>query len=123
MNNRRSFFRKSAALGMGAFGIDSLFNQLHAEQFSNAEKYWKADSNDNEDYWSVIQDAYTASKSDIIILNNGGVSPSPLAVQEALEKYNKAAAQGPSYYMWRIMDKGREPLRQRLAKLAGCDAE
>ncbi|CAG5070645.1 Isopenicillin N epimerase [Dyadobacter sp. CECT 9623] len=123
MNNRRSFFRKSAALGMGAFGIDSLFNQLHAEHFSNAEKYWKADSNDNEDYWSVIQDAYTASKSEIIILNNGGVSPSPLAVQEALEKYNRAAAQGPSYYMWRIMDKGREPLRQRLAKLAGCDAE
>ena len=123
MNNRRSFFRKSAALGMGAFGIDSLFNQLHAEHFSNAEKYWKADSNDNEDYWSVIQDAYTASKSEIIILNNGGVSPSPLAVQEALEKYNRAAAQGPSYYMWRIMDKGREPLRQRLAKLGGCDAE
>ncbi|KAA0991354.1 aminotransferase class V-fold PLP-dependent enzyme [Dyadobacter aurulentus] len=123
MNNRRSFFRKSAALGMGAFGVDSLFNELHAEHFSNAEKYWKADSSDNEDYWSVIQDAYTASKSEIIILNNGGVSPSPLAVQEALEKYNKAAAQGPSYYMWRIMDKGREPLRQRLAKLAGCDAE
>ncbi|WP_439558876.1 aminotransferase class V-fold PLP-dependent enzyme [Dyadobacter sp.] len=123
MNNRRSFFRKSAALGMGAFGIDSLFNEIHAENFSDAEKFWKADSNDNEDYWSVIQDAYTASKSEIIILNNGGVSPSPIAVQEALEKYNKAAAQGPSYYMWRIMDKGREPLRQRLAGLAGCNPE
>ncbi|KQS24689.1 aminotransferase class V-fold PLP-dependent enzyme [Dyadobacter sp. Leaf189] len=123
MNNRRSFFKKSAALGMGAFGVDSLFNEIHAEQFSNAERFWKPDSNDNEDYWSVIQDAYTASKSEIIILNNGGVSPSPIAVQEALEKYNKAAAQGPSYYMWRIMDKGREPLRQRLAGLAGCNPE
>jgi len=123
MNNRRSFFRKSAALGIGAFGINSLFNQLHAEQFLEAESLWNPASESNEEYWSVIQDAYTASKSEIIILNNGGVSPSPIIVQEALDKYNKAAAQGPSYYMWRIMDKGREPLRQRLAKLAGTDAE
>ncbi|QRR02007.1 aminotransferase class V-fold PLP-dependent enzyme [Dyadobacter sandarakinus] len=123
MNNRRSFFKKTAALGLGAFGSDSLFNQLHSEQFREAEQLWDDDSQSNEAYWNVIQDAYTASKSEIIILNNGGVSPSPLVVQEALEKYNKVAAQGPSYYMWRIMDKGREPLRQRLAGLAGCDPE
>nr|WP_254411826.1 aminotransferase class V-fold PLP-dependent enzyme [Dyadobacter diqingensis] len=123
MNNRRSFMKKSAALGMGAFGIDSLFNELHAADFQNAEKFWKDDSETNDDYWATIQDAYTASKSEIIILNNGGVSPSPIVVQQALEKYNKQAAQGPSYYMWRIMDKGREPLRQRLATLGGCDPE
>src|SRR5690606_15076904 len=68
-------------------------------------------------------DAYTASKRDIIILNNGGVSPSPGAGQVALGKYNLRAAQGPSYYMWRITDKGREPLRERLANLAGTDPE
>lgn len=123
MNNRRSFMKKSAALGMGAFGIDSLFNELHAADFRNAEKFWKDESETNDDYWATIQDAYTASKSEIIILNNGGVSPSPIVVQQALEKYNKQAAQGPSYYMWRIMDKGREPLRQRLATLGGCDPE
>jgi selenocysteine lyase/cysteine desulfurase len=123
MNNRRSFIKRSAALGMGAFGADSLFNVLHASDFQSAEKLWKDDAGNNEDYWSVIQEAYTAGKSEIIILNNGGVSPSPLVVQEALEKYNRQAAQGPSYYMWRIMDKGREPLRQRLATLGGCDPE
>lgn len=123
MNNRRSFLRKSAALGLGAFGVDSLFNQLHAKDFAEAEKMWNPTSIDNEDYWKVIQDTYTASKSDVIILNNGGVSPSPLVVQQALEKYNIEAAKGPSYYMWRIMDKGREPLRERLAKLGGCDKE
>ncbi|MBE9464975.1 aminotransferase class V-fold PLP-dependent enzyme [Dyadobacter subterraneus] len=123
MNNRRSFIKKSAALGMGAFGVNSLFNELHAADFQSAEKFWKDDIGNNEDYWAVIQEAYSASKSDIIILNNGGVSPSPLVVQEALEKYNRQAAQGPSYYMWRVMDKGREPLRQRLAALGGCDPE
>lgn len=122
MNNRRSFFRKSAAIGLGAFGANSLFNELHAAEFQEAEQSWNENGN-NEDYWSVIQDAYSASKSDILILNNGGVSPSPLVVQESLEKYNRQAAQGPSYYMWRIMDKGREPLRQRLATLGGCDPE
>jgi selenocysteine lyase/cysteine desulfurase len=123
MNNRRSFLKKSAALGLGAFGIDSLFQEIHAGPMAEAEKFWDRLSPDNEAYWSVVQDAYTASKSDIIILNNGGVSPSPVAVQVALEKYNIQAAQGPSYYMWRIMDKGREPLRKRLADLAGTDPE
>jgi len=123
MNNRRSFMKKSAALGLGAFGINSLFNELHAADFQNAERFWDPGSETNDDYWATIQEAYTASKSDVIILNNGGVSPSPLVVQEALEKYNRQAAQGPSYYMWRIMDKGREPLRQRLAAMGGCDPE
>lgn len=122
MSSRRSFFRKSAAIGIGAFGAESLYNQIHAAELESAEKLWTPGGT-NEDYWSVIQDAYTASKSEILILNNGGVSPSPLAVQQALDKYNKEAAQGPSYYMWRIIDKGREPLRQRLATLGGCDPE
>ncbi|MFZ1788184.1 MAG: aminotransferase class V-fold PLP-dependent enzyme [Saprospiraceae bacterium] len=123
MHSRRSFFKNSAALSLGAFGTSSLFNQIHAADFQKAQSYWKNDQTDNEAYWSVIQDAYSASKSDIIILNNGGVSPSPISVQVALEKYNIAAAQGPSYYMWRVQDTGREPLRARLANLAGCDVE
>ncbi|MBL0884308.1 MAG: aminotransferase class V-fold PLP-dependent enzyme, partial [Chitinophagaceae bacterium] len=31
--------------------------------------------------------------------------------------------EGPSYYMWRILDQGREPLRYKLATLAGCSPE
>nr|WP_283016273.1 aminotransferase class V-fold PLP-dependent enzyme [Panacibacter microcysteis] len=56
-------------------------------------------------------------------MNNGGVSPSPRIVQEAVERYNKLSNEGPSYFMWRILDMGREPLRQKLAELGGCDAE
>lgn len=76
----------------------------------------------DEDYWTVIQQAYTVDRN-IINLNNGGVSPSPRIVQEAVERYNKMANEGPSYFMWRILDQGREPLRQKLATLAGCSAE
>ena len=30
---------------------------------------------------------------------------------------------GPSYFMWRILDQGREPLREKLALLAGTSPE
>ncbi|MCU0337514.1 MAG: aminotransferase class V-fold PLP-dependent enzyme [Sediminibacterium sp.] len=108
-------------------GAGSIFQQLHAANFSLAEKNLTSknpiDIALDADYWRTIQDAYTASKSDIVILNNGGVSPQPIAVQQALDKYNAFSSRGPSYYMWRQLDKGREPLRERLAKLAKVSAE
>lgn len=76
----------------------------------------------DEDYWAQIGQAYTTSPQ-IINLNNGGVSPSPQIVQDAVERYGKYANEAPSYYMWRILDQGREPLRENLAAYAGCSAE
>jgi selenocysteine lyase/cysteine desulfurase len=61
--------------------------------------------------------------SNIINLNNGGVSPAPIVVQQAVERYNQLSNEGPSYYMWRILDQGREPLREKLAALAGVSPE
>lgn len=75
-----------------------------------------------EDFWQLVRQAYTVSPN-IINLNNGGVSPHPMVVQEAVERYNQLSNEAPSYYMWRVLDQGREPLRQRLAELAGCSAE
>jgi selenocysteine lyase/cysteine desulfurase len=40
-------------------------------------------------------------------------------VQQAVERYNALSNEGPSYFMWEILDQGREPLRERLARLAG----
>jgi selenocysteine lyase/cysteine desulfurase len=121
----RKEFLKQIGLMAGAFSVNSLFNQLHAEEIKSANKKIKhlsaADAATDEDYWTVIQQAYTVSPN-IINLNNGGVSPSPRIVQEAVERYNKMANEGPSYFMWRILDQGREPLREKLAALAGCDA-
>lgn len=76
----------------------------------------------DEDYWAQIGQAYTTSPQ-IINLNNGGVSPSPRIVQDAVERYGKYANEAPSYYMWRILDQGREPLRENLAAYAGCSSE
>jgi len=124
--HRRSFFKKSTAL-LSAFSVNSLFNQVHAadwESISNQFKNWTASElAENEDYWAIIQQGYSASSSPVVILNNGGVSPSPIVVQQAVERFNQLSNQGPSYYMWRILDQGRENLREALAQLGGCAAE
>ena len=125
MANRRKFIQQ-AALMAGAFSANSLFNQVHAEDISSANQKVKhlspTDVAMQEDYWSIIQQSYTVSPN-IINLNNGGVSPSPRIVQEAVARYNTMINEGPSYFMWRILDQGREPLREKLADLAGCDKE
>lgn len=125
MEQRRSFLKKVGALTGAVAGL-SIFNELNAASLSEANKKMVGLSPlevaSNEDYWQVIQQGYTVN-SNIINLNNGGVSPSPRVVQEAVERYNSLANQAPSYYMWRILDQGREPLRNKLALLAGCSAE
>lgn len=113
------------ALGF-AFGLQPLFEKVHAENFrllnQGAGQKSPEEVARDEDFWSYIQQAYTVNPA-IINLNNGGVSPSPRVVQEAVETFNRLSNQAPSYYMWRILDQGREPLREKLAELAGCTAE
>jgi selenocysteine lyase/cysteine desulfurase len=75
-----------------------------------------------EDFWSYIQQSYTVN-ANIINLNNGGVAPAPKSVQDAVERYGRLSNEAPSYYMWRILDQGREPLRKKLADLAGVSSE
>ena len=62
--------------------------------------------------------AYTVSPN-LLNLNNGGVSPQPKVVQDAVDRYYHLSNEAPTYYMWQILDKGREPLRRKLADLAG----
>ena len=121
-SDRRTFLKQTATLA-GAFSVNSLFRQAHAAEFASAAHPIRhlapAEAAQNEDYWSVIQRAFSVNP-DIINLNNGGVSPSPIVVQEAVERYNQLSNEGPSYYMWQILDQGREPLREKLAGLAGA---
>lgn len=125
MEQRRGFLKKIGSLS-GVIAGYGIFNELNATKFSDAAgkiaHLSPIEAAANEDYWQVIQQGYTVN-SNIINLNNGGVSPSPRVVQEAVERFNSLSNQAPSYYMWRILDQGREPLRRKLALLAGCSEE
>jgi len=116
MSNRRMFLKRAGLLA-GAFSANNIFNEVHAAEFDSISQM-NPGTTSEDDFWKMIQEVYTVNP-EIINLNNGGVSPAPKSVQLALERYNKQANEGPSYYMWRVMDKGREPLRQKLAELAG----
>jgi selenocysteine lyase/cysteine desulfurase len=75
-----------------------------------------------EEFWRYVQQSYTVSSA-IINLNNAGVAPAPKVVQDAMKRYFDFSNEAPSYFMWRILDQGRETLRRNLAQLAGCDTE
>ncbi|MBT3478106.1 MAG: aminotransferase class V-fold PLP-dependent enzyme [Candidatus Marinimicrobia bacterium] len=76
----------------------------------------------DESYWREIQQGYTADRS-MINLNNGGVSPSPTVVQNAMKRHLDFSNTSPAYSMWRILEPQREPVRRRLARAFKCDPE
>lgn len=76
----------------------------------------------DEDFWVDVQRAFTVDRS-LVNLNNGGVSPSPAFVQEAMKRHLDLANKAPTYYMWQIQEPMREGVRQRMAREWGVDAE
>ncbi len=76
----------------------------------------------DESYWFEVQQAFTVDRS-LINLNNGGVSPSPAIVQDAMRRYLDYSNTAPVYSMWRILEPQREGVRDRLARDFGCSRE
>ncbi|MBK8652401.1 MAG: aminotransferase class V-fold PLP-dependent enzyme [Haliscomenobacter sp.] len=122
--DRRNFLRRFTALAGVAAATP--FCQRPGKSLLKSFERLQDQSPENtvtdETFWYQIKQAYTVSPN-IINLNNGGVSPQPKVVQEAVERYNRLSNETPSYYMWRTLDEGREPLRRNLAALAGCSPE
>lgn len=125
ISHRRGFLQKTGLLAMSGL-LSSITTPAWSKNLERAIKKSAHISPDqlatDEDFWHYIQQSFTVSPG-IINLNNGGVSPAPKTVQEAMKRYYDLSNEAPSYFMWRILDQGREPLRKNLARLAGCDAE
>ena len=117
MSNRRSFIRRTAAL----LGGLALHQNANAAFFPATHGLLRPDLPE-EDFWRQIRMAYACSPT-VINLNNGGVSPAPRATMDAVDYYNRMCNEAPSYFMWRILDNDREPLRYNLAALAGASPE
>lgn len=123
--NRRSFFRQTGLL-LGGWSltnwIDPMTQSRLNDLFHQYKEVAEEDIATDESFWREIREAYTVNPG-LLNLNSGGVSPSAEIVQNALDRYNRMSNEGPSYYMWRVLDQGREPLREKLAALAGCSKE
>jgi selenocysteine lyase/cysteine desulfurase len=123
--NRRNFLQKTGMIS-GTAILSAMTkpawsrNLQHA--LSDAENISPDDLASEEDFWYYIQQSFTVSSS-LINLNNGGVSPAPKSVQDAMKRYYDYSNEAPSYYMWRVLDMGREKLRKKLAESAGCSED
>jgi len=125
MSTRR-FFLKTAGTVAGTLSIAPVLAETAARDWKEMEKTIADIAPEtlasDEDFWGWIKESYTVSPN-LIELNNGGVSPQPKPVQDTHIRFYQYCNEAPSYYMWRQLDNGREPLREKLAELAGCSAE
>ncbi|MEW5977931.1 MAG: aminotransferase class V-fold PLP-dependent enzyme [Acidobacteriota bacterium] len=123
MLKRRSFLKNLT--GLGSLALASLredgLDRVHAAGKKVAHQTPEQLATD-EDFWFEIQQAFTLDRT-IVNLNNGGVSPSPRIVQEAMRRYLELSNQAPAYTMWTLLEPQIESVRTRLAAAFGCDAE
>jgi selenocysteine lyase/cysteine desulfurase len=119
---RRRFLRSMFAAGAA---VPALTNRglAHAlDAAAAAGGRTAADIATDEDYWTEIQRAFTVDRT-LINLNNGGVSPSPRVVQEAMRRYLEFSNEAPVHTMWRVLEPQIESVRRDLAAAFGCDPE
>ena len=122
--NRRHFLNTlggpaAAAVAWGTFDT-TLLSQIgrHLAQHPGTPEEVARD----EAFWHEVQQAFTVDRT-LINLNNGGVSPAPRIVQEAMKRHLDYSNEAPVYTMWKILEPQREGVRQQLAHTFDCDAE
>src|SRR5262245_16714542 len=122
MSTRRAFLGRlglgtAAAATFREGGLDRVLAAGQAVAGREAEDVAR-----DEDFWRDIQGAFTVDRT-LINLNNGGVSPSPRVVQDALRRYLELSNEAPVYTMWQLLEPQVESVRKGLAAAFGCDAE
>src|SRR5438552_7141119 len=76
----------------------------------------------DEAYWSEIARAFDADRT-LINLNNGGCSPAPAHVLEAMIRDLRFSNEIPVHHMWNVLEPRIESVRRDLAAEFGCDPE
>jgi selenocysteine lyase/cysteine desulfurase len=125
MTSRRAFLRST----LGATSSAALFPSLRNDALAVARRAAAAGEGRSaaelaadEDFWFQVQQAFTLDRT-LINLNNGGVSPSPRVVMDAMRRYLEISNQAPVYHMWRLLEPEIEAVRRELALEFGCDPE
>src|SRR5690349_14407138 len=125
MNNRRNFLALAGkGLGLAALSvptIGALLKDVEAASRGVAHLTPEQVAMD-EDYWFAIQNAFTVTRG-IVNLNNGGVSPSPRIVTEALVRYIWQQEDAPAYTMWQLLEPQSETKNTGLADMFGVNPQ
>ncbi len=122
--NRRRFLGTAAKTGAVGF-VGATLNFAAAKRIEEIFAQpvgTPAQAASEESIWFEVQKAFTVDRS-LVNLNNGGVSPSPDYVQEAMKRYLDYSNTAPVYSMWQILEPEREGVRKRLAREFKCSSE
>ena len=125
MFRRREFVRSFLGAAAGSAALPSLRNDSLERIFAISRKAGSDSAQSlagEEEFWREIQQAFTVDRS-IVNLNNGGVSPSPRVVQDALKRMIDFQNMAPAYSMWQVLEPEVESVRQKLARAFGCSAD
>lgn len=128
MQSRRSFLGTvSLPAAAAAAGFTFRPTELRAEAVDIAAELSRhpgtaADVVDDEDFWFEVQSAFTVDRT-LVNLNNGGVSPAPKLVQDAMKRHQDYSNLAPTYTMWQILEPQREATRERVARAWGVHPE
>ncbi len=128
MQSRRKFLGTvSVPAAAAAAGFSLRPTELRAEAVDIANNLAKhpgtaADVVADEDFWFEVQGAFTVDRS-LVNLNNGGVSPAPKLVQDAMKRHQDYSNLAPTYTMWQILEPQREGTRERMAREWAVDPE
>lgn len=122
----RRRFLSSVGKGVGLAALSSstvaaLLRDVHAAA-RRVSHLTPEEAARDEDFWFEIQQAFSVTRG-LVNLNNGGVSPSPRIVTEALVRYVWQQEDATAYTMWQILEPQSETIRTGLAELFGCDRE
>jgi isopenicillin-N epimerase len=124
MNRRRFLSMVGKGVGLATLTsatVAGLLDDVHAAT-KRVESLSPEDAAMNEDFWFEIQSSFSITRG-ITNLNNGGVSPSPRYVTEALCRYTWQQEDVTAYTMWQILEPQCETVRTGLADIFGCDRE
>src|SRR3712207_1743236 len=124
LDRRRFLSKVRKGLGLAALSspaVASLLKDVHAAA-KRVSRLSAGEAARDEDFWFDIQQSFSVTRG-MVNLNNGGVSPSPRVVTEALVRYVWQQEDATAYTMWQILEPQSETIRTGLAELLGCDRE
>jgi len=110
----------AAGLALPFFRADAAGRMLAAS--SRAAGREPSELAGDEAYWSQIARAFD-SDSTLVNLNNGGCSPAPSHVLEAMIRDLRFSNEIPVHHMWNVLEPRIESARRGLAAEFGCDPE
>jgi isopenicillin-N epimerase len=123
--DRRTFI-SNIGKGIGLATLSSSYLLSMQEELAAMTKPYSGLSAEEaageEDFWFPVQQSFSVSRGNIN-LNNGGVSPSPRIVTEALVRYQWQQEDATAFTMWQLMAPQVETIRTGLAEMFGCDRE